>query len=338
MDEPEKLSPPPAWLGAIEEIDTFGLKATVLKTAMKLDVFTTIAGGCQRLEEIAQATRCSLRGMRVLLDALCPLGLLTNSADSYALTPPAQAFLVRTSSSCCMDMYLALFHARERFTDCVRTGEPALDLSGPEAEDLWASYTAQFLVRWPWFAEIVRKRWETAGVAERAVSGAHILDVGSGAGVKSFVLAQATPTIRVTAIDTPKVLAVAARIARAMGVAGQVSYQSGDVLHMDLGREQFDIVLLGNVLRFFAANHIRDILRKLYQALKFGGLVVVDDDVLDEERRQSEQVLLLAVFLVNSAPYGDLYTFSQYREMLEGAGFTQVTLYGERPVTARKGR
>jgi hypothetical protein len=194
MDEPEKLPPPPDWLGVIENIDTFGLKATVLKTAMELDVFTTIAGGCQRLEEIAQATRCSVRGMRVLLDALCPLGLLTNSAGSYALTLPAQAFLVRTSPSCCMDIYLALFQGREHFTDCVRTGEPALDLSRPEAEDLWASYTAQFLVRWPWFAEIVRKRWETAGVAVRAVSGARILDVGSGAGVKSFVTGISIPS------------------------------------------------------------------------------------------------------------------------------------------------
>lgn len=338
MDEPEKLPPPPAWLGVIEDIDTFGLKATVFKTAMELDVFTTIASGCQHLEEIARATRCSLRGMRVLLDALCPLGLLTNSASSYALTPPARAFLVRTEPTCCMDIYLALFQGRERFTDCVRTGKPALDLSGPEAEVLWASYTAQFLVRWPWFAEIVRKRWETSGVTARAVSCAHILDVGSGAGIKSFVLAQADPTIRVLAVDTPKVLAVAARVAGAMGVAGQVSYQPGDVLHVDLGCEQFDIVLLGNVLRFFAANHIRDILHKVHHALKSSGLVVVDDDVLDEERPQTEQVLLTAVFLVNSAPYGDFHTLSHYRELLEGAGFTQVTLHGERPLTARKGR
>ena len=336
MDEPEKLPPPPAWLGVIEEIDTFGLKATVFKTAMELDVFTTIAGGCQRVEEIARATRCSLRGMRVLLDALCSLGLLTKSADSYALTHPAQAFLVRAMPSCCMDMYLALFQGRERFTDCVRTGKPALDLSGPEAEDLWASYTAQFLVRWPWFAEIVRKRWKSVGVAARAVSGAHILDVGSGAGVKSFVLAQADPTIRVTAVDTPKVLAVAARIAGAMRVADQVSYQSGDALRVELGREQFDIVLLGNVLRFFAANHIRDILRKVHYALKSGGLVVIDDDVLDEECPQTEQVLLTAVFLVNSVPYGDFHTLSQYRELLDGAGFTQVTLHGDRPLTATK--
>jgi Dimerisation domain len=77
----------------IEEIDTLGLKWTVFKTTLELDVFTTIASGKERLEEIARATQCSVRGMRVLLDALCPLGLLSKSAGSYALTPTAQAYL-----------------------------------------------------------------------------------------------------------------------------------------------------------------------------------------------------------------------------------------------------
>jgi O-methyltransferase domain len=109
-------------------------------------------------------------------------------------------------------------------------------------------------------------------------------------------------------------------IAEAMGVAAQVSYQSGDVLYMDLGREQFDLVLLCNILHFFPPNQIRGILRKNHQALRFGGLVVVDDGVLDEERGPAESVLLSAVFLVNSAPHGEFYTFSEYRELLEQAG------------------
>src|SRR5260370_8357769 len=140
MDEPEKRPPP---LGVIEEIDTFGLKATVLKTAMELDVFTTIAGGHQRLEEIARATRCSVRGMRVLLDALCPLELLTKSAGSYALTPPAQAFLVRTAPTSCMDTYLAECQRREPFPYGVRTGTPALHLTPPHPADPRSPFPAQ---------------------------------------------------------------------------------------------------------------------------------------------------------------------------------------------------
>jgi ubiquinone/menaquinone biosynthesis C-methylase UbiE len=333
MGGPEKPSPP---LGVIDEVNTLGLKVTVLKTAMELDVFTTIASGHQRLEEIARATCCSLGGMRVLLDALCPLGLLSKSRGLYALTRTAEAYLVRTAPSCCADIYLTWFQSRERFADYVRTGAPAIDLTGPRAEDLWVSYAAQFLIRWPELAEIMRSRWEAAGVTVQTVSGAHVLDVACGAGVKSFVLAQANPAVRVMAVDTPKVLAVTAHIAEAMGVAAQVSYQAGDVVQMDLGNAQFDIVLLGNILHFFPSSQIQDILRKVYQALRFGGLVVIDDGVLDEERCQAESVLLSAVELVNTAPHAAFYTFSEYREFLEKVGFTQVTLHADRPVSARK--
>jgi ubiquinone/menaquinone biosynthesis C-methylase UbiE len=327
---------PPSLL-VIDDISTSGLKVTVLKTALELDVFTTIADGHQGLVDIARATQCSFRGMRVLLDALCPLGLLSKSAGSYALTPTSQAYLVRTAPTCCADNYLTSFRNRERFADCVRTGKPGVDLTAPEAERLWVSYAAPDLVWWPELAERVRRRWEAAGLTGETLSGAHVLDVACGSGVKSFVLAQVDPTVRVLAVDAPKVLAVTAHIAEAMGVAEQVSYQASNVLHMDLGSERFEIVLLGNILHFFPPDQIQGILRKVHQALRRGGLVVVDDGVLDEERCQAEEVLLSAVFLVNSAPDGEFYTFSGYREFLEQAGFTQVTLYGERPLTARKG-
>jgi 3-hydroxy-5-methyl-1-naphthoate 3-O-methyltransferase len=333
MNGPDR--PPPS-LGVIDEVNTLGLKVTVLKTAMELDVFTTIASGHQHLEEIAHATCCSVRGMRVLLDALCPLGLLSKSEGLYALMPTAEAYLVRTAPTCCADIYLTWFQSRERFADCVRTGKPAIDLTGPEAEDLWVSHAAKYLLLWPELAEIARSRWEAIGVNVQTVPGAHVLDVACGSGVKSFVLAQADPKLRVTVVDTPKVLAVTAQIAEAMGVAAQVSYQAGDVVQVELGSEQFDLVLLGNILHFFPPNQIQDILRKVHQTLRFDGLVVIDDGVLDAERCQVEPVLLSAVEIVNSAPDAEFYTFSEYQELLQGVGFTQVTLHGDRPVSARK--
>ena len=214
MGGPVRPSPS---LGVIDEVNTLGLKVTVLKTAMELDVFTTIASGCQRLEEITQATRCSLGGMRVLLDALCPLGLLCKSAGRYAVTTTAAAYLVRTAPTCCADIYLTWFQSRERFNDCVRTGTPAIDLTTPEAEDLWVSCAAPFLIRWPELAETMRSRWEAAGVTGQTVPGAQVLDTACGAGVKSFMLAQADTTVRVMAVDTPKVLAVTTQIAEARG-------------------------------------------------------------------------------------------------------------------------
>lgn len=333
MSEPEKQPPP---MGVIDEVDALGLKVTVLKAAMELDVFTTIAKGHYTLEEIAAVLRCSARGMRVLLDALCPLGLLHKSGDIYALTSTSEAYLVRGVPTSCIDIYLAWFQGRERFADCVRTGKPSIDLTVPEAEGLWVSYVAPYLILWPELAEVARKRWEAVGVRAESMPSAQILDIACGSGVKSFVLAQANPAVRVTVLDSPKVLEVTSRIAEAMGTGVQVTYRSGDVLEIDLGIDQFDIVLLGNILHYFPSDQMQAILRKTSRALKPGGLVVIDDGVLDEERYQAEDVLLAAVEMINSAPYAEFHTFSEYKDALESVGFTQVALHGTRPVSARK--
>jgi hypothetical protein len=63
-------------MGAILEADEQGTVVTALKTALELDVFEIVAKGPQSAEEIAGAASCSVRGMSVLLDALCVKGLL----------------------------------------------------------------------------------------------------------------------------------------------------------------------------------------------------------------------------------------------------------------------
>ena len=73
MNEP-KVEPPS--LDMIHDIEDGVWKATVLKAALELDVFTTIAKGHYTLKDIVAATQCSERGMRILLDALCSLQAL----------------------------------------------------------------------------------------------------------------------------------------------------------------------------------------------------------------------------------------------------------------------
>ncbi len=63
-------------LNVMDDLDWWGLKYEAVRSALELDIFTTIATGHGTLEEIAAAVRASQRGVHILLDALCPLGLL----------------------------------------------------------------------------------------------------------------------------------------------------------------------------------------------------------------------------------------------------------------------
>ena len=74
------------------------------------------------MEQIGKATGCHQHGLRTLLDALCPIGLLQQAEGRYELTPTAEAYLVRGSPAYCMPIYLAWLQNRARFIEFVRTG------------------------------------------------------------------------------------------------------------------------------------------------------------------------------------------------------------------------
>jgi len=327
-------------LEVIDELEYGVWKATVLKVALELDVFTTIAQGHHTLDDIVGATQCSARGMRILLDALCPLGLLSKSRGEYFLTPTSEAFLVQGKPTYygdwCLETGLA-WEVRGLAAESVRTGTAVGgDLSRPDTEDLWAQYSAPDILIWPQTAEKAREMWEILGVNKETKPGLHILDVACGYGVKSLVLAQADPDARVTGLDFEKVLKVTAKIAEAMGVANQVTFRSGDILTADFGAEQFDIVLFGGILYYFNPKQVEELLQRAHKALKPGGLVVIDSRIADEERCEAEMALMIAFQLFILAPESEVYTFSEHKGFLEEVGFTNVAQQSDRLISAKK--
>ena len=145
-------------MGAIEMADSVGLQVTAVQTAMELDLFTIIASGRYCLEEISRSAGCNHHGLRTLLDALCPIGLLQQTDGRYELTATAEAYLVRSSPGYCVPIYLAWLQNRARFIEFVRTGRAGLDLTAPEAEDLWVAYAAPARLQWPELASRAREQ------------------------------------------------------------------------------------------------------------------------------------------------------------------------------------
>jgi 8-O-methyltransferase len=300
-----------------------GVQATAVQTAMELDLFSVVAAGHEELDVIAAATKCDPRGMRVLLDALCPLGLLVKTRGRYTLSPTAEAYLVRGSPGYCVPIYLAWFQNRQGFRDFVRTGQVGLDLTAPEADALWASYAAPTRLQWPEIVQAMRERWSTAGVTPADFPAPRILDVGCGAGDKSFCLLQDDPAAHVTGLDRPSVLTVAADVAQAMGVSERVCLTSsplGDVCTSG----DFDIVLFCRLLYYFDDAAAIQLIQQALGTLTERGMVVVWGSILDEERSQSP-ALLSAIDVCNGSPRTTQRTASEYRTLLERAGCVEVS-------------
>ena len=125
-------------------------------------------------------------------------------------------------------------------------------------------------------------------------------------------------------MDWKNVLAVAEENARAARVSDRYRTSPGDAFKVDFG-DNFDVALVTNFLHHFDQSTCTTFLRKVYQALKPGGRVVVLEFVPDGDRVSPPIPARFSLTMLAETPGGDAYTFAELRQQLEDAGFGTVT-------------
>lgn len=314
----------------LDDIEFGLLKAAVLKAAIELEIPTRIAEGHRTVPALSRVLGTNERGTRMLLDALCFIGLLTKQHSEYRLAPTADAFLVKGKPSYYGDGALGelTWDARGQLSRVLRTGKPIIPAATTEAfEPTWSGIAASSLVDWQAQLESANTLWDKVGVTLEGTKSLRLLDFACGSGIVSYALAKRYPGVRVTALDRPMVLTYAKQIADAAGVNSQVSFVSGDVLNPELKPESFDLVLLRNLTNYLSPEQNIGSFRHAYEALVPSGMIVINAPIADEDRRGPSEVPIQAVEMLLFSLEGDTYTFGEYRGMLETAGFYEVTGY-----------
>ncbi len=321
---------------------SFGLtKAAVLKAAIELEVFTRLAEGHRTVPAIARLSGTTERGMRILLDALVFMGLLSKFHTEYKLAPTAEAFLVKGKPTYTGDALLGDFawDARGQLSKVIRTGKILAPVAYSDAyEPIWAGIAASSLVDWQKQAEAANALWDKLGITTENAKGLRVLDVGGGAGIASFALAKRHPSIRITAIDRAMVLPYTKQIAEAMGVTSQVTMMVGDALNLELKAGAFDLIFFGNLTNYFSPEQNVGAFRRAYEALTLNGRIVIHAPIADEDHKGPGEVPMAGIEVLLSSPDGDIYTFAEYRGMLEAVGFSEVTQHKDEwgLITARR--
>jgi 2-polyprenyl-3-methyl-5-hydroxy-6-metoxy-1,4-benzoquinol methylase len=309
-------------LGILEEVDNvLALKVQVVRAALELEVIPAVAAGHRDSESIARATGCALAGMRILLDGLCALGLLSWSDGVYSLTPTAEAYLVPGKPTYCARMFLDDLRAGDHFVDNIKTGQVQTDFASADATGLWVAYAVSNLLTWPGDLAAYRGRWSAVGITAASMPGARVLDVGCGSAIVSLVLALDDPTATVTGVDRGPVIEVAGRVAEAMGVASRVSFVAGDVTALEGLDGRFDVAFLGYVLHFLDPIEIGLTLRQVHRLLAPSGRIVIREVLPTPGVFDDPGPYLDAVWLFNVARRGRVYTLEEYAAMLAEAGF-----------------
>jgi precorrin-6B methylase 2 len=323
---PDPTTPPSPQL-FFETINSYH-KTSALKAAIDLGLFTAIDGKPSMAAEIAARCQCPVRGIRILADYLTILGFLTKDGLSYSLTRDTAFFLDKNSPAYIGNSLQFLFapgltEAFNELASTIRSGRVHTSEHGTTAPDH------------PVWIEFARAMGPMMTPAAQGAAGlvpldpardTRILDISASHGAYGIAFAHRNPRAHLVALDWEGVLAITEENARAAGIGDRFSKIVGDAFKVDLGRN-YDVVLVPNFLHHFNLADCTRFLRRVHDALRTGGRVVIVEFVPNEDRISPAAAATFSLVMLGTTPEGDAYTFAEYRQMLTDAGFRDAQLH-----------
>jgi SAM-dependent methyltransferase len=294
------------------------LDSHVLFALAELEVFDRLAAGPRDGDELAAETGTKAEPLTRLLNAGVALGLLSLEDGRYANSDFAQDVLPAGAPGHLGDWIRWMARLGERFprlAESVRTGQPVEDprlhLGGDPA------FTREFVMGMHDYARLRGRE-----VVDRVdLSDARrMIDVGGGPGTYAALFARAWPDLQVTLFDLPEVVAIAQENLLAEGLGDRVRTVAGSYLQDDLG-EGYDAAFLSDVLHQEDPETAVSVLRRVHDALRPGGRVVVQGMYLNEDKVSPRWPALVSLILLVTYGAGRVYTVGESIRMLEAAGF-----------------
>jgi SAM-dependent methyltransferase len=301
-------------------------ESAILVAALELDLFGALHDGPLSAEEIAASRGLDAKGVRILLDALCPAGFVDKSQGRYALTDISARYLNPQSEHYPGPIHWgasnpAKWAALGRLADSVRRGGPVI-----EREEGGECYYRRLVPAIAYSARhVVPLLAQHLGLGSGSLKECSILDVACGAGDYGLELLRAEPSARLTLLDLPEVLELAQENVRESGMSERVDFLSGDVFSVELPARRYDLILLSHFLHSQPPGRCEEVIARLAGAQREGGVLAVHEFVPDEDRCARRFPLLFAMNMYISNGVGDSYTFSEIKGWLEAAGYGEVS-------------
>ena len=297
----------------------------IISASVSNKVFDSLEGDAKTTEEVAEETGASARALGILMNALVGLGLLKKDRQGkYSLTPESAAFLLSkkpgTHAGFFGTIAPQLISRWLRLSDIVREGRPAVAVNQETEGTEFFSQLVENII--PMSYPPAQKLGDHLKLA-KAKNEIRVLDLGAGSGIWGIALAQKSPLVRVTAVDWAGMIPTTKRITQKFGVGDRFNYVEGDMLEANFG-SGYDIATLGHILHSEGEDRGRQLLRKIFRALKSAGTIAIAEWLVNDYRTKPLPSLMFAVQMLVNTEKGDAFSFNEIKNWLEEAGFKKV--------------
>lgn len=299
-----------------------GFRASTL--ALELDVFRELSREPRSPADLARDLDLDAHGLAVLLRFLESLGYVSQSGETYDVTPMTRAWLApgdRTDIGPWLRFWdeLVFPYWDAHLEDVVREGEPSQTI-------------------YEWFDE-EPTRWQTAQRGFLAVARLTVpeivdrvsipddtrslLDVGGGHGYFSKAFCLENPELSATVFDTPAVESIVRETATTASLSDRLTFTAGDYFSDDL--PNCDVALLFNVIHAHTGAENLALFKRVQSALGPGGRIVVMDQFEDSSWFSTVETALGFVALTYLVTLGgQTYPGAEVEDWLREAGFVHV--------------
>jgi 2-polyprenyl-3-methyl-5-hydroxy-6-metoxy-1,4-benzoquinol methylase len=288
-------------------------------SAANLGIFDALGHEWKSAEQLAQETNCDPGGVEALLKALTGFGYIRRKGGNYRNGREIRRWYLASSSWSMREIapFIGeLWHLMSDLEEGVRTGEvPNFHYAG-KSPQFWRHYLRALAS----FANLSSKE-----VVRRVPlsSPLRCLDVGGGHGTFSMAFARRHPGLQCTVLDLPEACVVGREWVAEHEMDERVHYQEGDLRTADWG-EEYDLVLLFNLLHTLSPEESQLACERAFSALKPGGSVVVLDAQHRKLGNSIDQLtgfneLFFYLITGGAKPWPE----QQIQQWLKDAGFVQ---------------
>ena len=268
-----------------------------------------------------------------LLNACVSIGLLEKTGNEYQNTRESDTYLVKGEPLYYGDSFTymtGLWPLLDTLDTAVLTGEAVSHEHEFESEEEEEAYWRHYM--------LAMHQWGTTGQQQLLVQNTNLmgksrlLDVAGGSGVYSMAFCREYPELTAVLFDQEKALRVATSLIEAEGMSSRISTVAGNYYTDPFGTD-YDVVLFSGALCQESPEVQRRLMRKAYESMTSGGLVIVQDIMKIGPYTETSPLTAIQSFVISIAygGQGGVYTGDDAVELLTSTGFVspaQIPLPG----------
>lgn len=297
----------------------------VLLTAAELGVFEFLHDhGASTAYTAAKELKSDPRNMKILLNGLVALDLLTMKESKYNLTGTSLQFLTPSSRYYVGDIlrhHRNLLKSWVKMLDVVRSGAPAYNKN--DKDERTPDELRSFILGMDNISHItaqqIRDHLDFSDVKK-------ILDLGGGPGTYLISFLEEAPKIRGTLLDRPNVIPIATEKISRAEMLDRIDFIEGDMFKADFGGP-YDMVFLGNIIHSWGANENLQLLLKIKNALQERGRIIIKDFFTDSTGSQPPKAALFSLNMMVNTTDGQSWPMQIVEGWLMECGFTPISLF-----------